>query len=247
MIVMSGYRNQAINNVVRGAAYMGNAAAIAGRTWDRSNPGGAFSNLLRQNTIFDTGSMAVQADPGLDIKYNDLYNSHLQIMDLGTVYGWGTDGKDAAIAYNLVHDNWAELNASLNYWGGFGIYLDDDTYNFRIYRNIVWNTTAPGIALHGNNGTSMPDPKPLPSAPSNRRIYNNTVDGELKATAKSNRCGPPQTLNGIEFKNNVAGMTDLSDPCFDRTVQLYQEMGCIWIGPRMIMGCAVIPRRWMRA
>ena len=87
MIVMSGNRNQAINNVVHGAAYMGNASAIAGRTWHRSNPGGAFKNVLRQNTVFDTGRMAVLADPGLDIKYNDLYNSHLQIMDLGTIYG----------------------------------------------------------------------------------------------------------------------------------------------------------------
>ena len=54
-----------------------------------------------------------------------------------------TDGKDAEIAYNLVHDNRAELNASLSYFGGYGIYLDNDTYNFRVYRNIVWNTTCP--------------------------------------------------------------------------------------------------------
>jgi hypothetical protein len=107
MLLLSGSRNQAINNVVEGAAYMGSIPAVYGSA---SHAGGADSNQLRQNTLFDSGHYLAQADPGLDIKFNDLYSSHLQIMDLGTIYSWGTDGRGAEIAYNLVHDNWAEYN-----------------------------------------------------------------------------------------------------------------------------------------
>ena len=102
--------------------------------------------MLRQNTVFDTGRMAVRADPGLDIKYNDLYNSHLQIMDLGTIYGWGTDGKDAEIAYNLVHDNRAELNGEPE-----------------LFRR-VWD--LPGRLIRttsGSTATSSGTPRPLVS------------------------------------------------------------------------------------
>jgi hypothetical protein len=209
MLWLSGNRNQALNNVIEGAAYMGSIPAVYGSA---SHPGGSNSNSLRQNTLFDSGNYMVAADPGLDIKSNDLYNSHLQIMDLGTIYNWGTDGRDAEIAYNLVHDNWAEYDWVLNYYGGHGIYLDDDTYNYKVYRNVIWNTTSPGIFLYGTNGTHLPDPKPSPTAPSNRYVYNNTVDGQLAASAKSNSGGLPQTLNGTCIRNNIASAAGLADP-----------------------------------
>jgi hypothetical protein len=209
MLLLSGSRNQVLNNVVEGASYMGSIPAVYGSA---SHPGGADSNQLRHNTLFDSGHYLAQADPGLDIKFNDLYRSHLQIMDLGTIYNWGTDGRGAEIAYNLVHDNWAEYDLKLDYFGGHGIYLDDDTYNYRVYRNVVWNTSAPGIFLYGTNGTSRPDPKPSPTTPSNRYVYNNTVDGKLAATAKTDYGGLAQTLNGTYIKNNIASATDLTDP-----------------------------------
>jgi hypothetical protein len=209
MLWLSGNRNQVINNVIEGAAYMGSIPAIYGIA---SHPGGSNSNPLRQNTLFDSGLFTVQADPGIEIRLNDLYNSHLQIMDLGTIYNWGTDGRGAEIAYNLVHDNWAELNLGLKYYGGYGIYLDDDTFNFKVYRNVIWNTTAPGIFLYGTNGMTQPDPKPSPTAPSYRYIYNNTVDGKLAAAAKPNLLGLPQTLNGVYIKNNIASVASLTDP-----------------------------------
>ncbi len=85
MIVMSGNRNQAINNVVHGAAYMGSVAAAA-RVADPI-PAARSATCCGKTLSLIRATWRCGADPGLDIKYNDLYNSHLQIMDLGTVYG----------------------------------------------------------------------------------------------------------------------------------------------------------------
>ncbi|MDW8404793.1 DUF2341 domain-containing protein [Chloroflexus sp.] len=209
MVSVSGLRNVVANNVIYDAGYMAGDVAVNGQAWRQINPGGTDSNIFRQNTVFNTGRFAVQADPGLNIFYNDLYNSHLQISDLGTIYSWGTDGKGAQIAYNWVHDNWAELDLSLNYFGGHGIYLDDDTYNYFIYRNIVWNTTSPGIFTFGVNGTVVTHQT---GAPANRFIYNNTVDGEIKSAAKSNHNGRPQYLTGTVYVNNIGTILSLDHP-----------------------------------
>lgn len=209
MILLGGTRNRAENNVIYEAGYMGTGSAIAGERWPTPNPGGAERNVATQNTIFDAGRLGVGADPGLDITYNDLYRSHLLISDLGTIYGWGDDGNDAHIAYNLVHDNDAELNLDFNYFGGFGIYLDDDTYNYWVYRNITWDTTSPGIFTMGTNGTVMEKPA---DAPSNRYILHNTVVGEIGTHAKDDYRGRPQTMTGTVFINNRATTLDLDDP-----------------------------------
>ncbi|MGC9398404.1 MAG: DUF2341 domain-containing protein [Anaerolineae bacterium] len=208
MILLGGARNRAENNVIYEAGYMGIGAAIAGERWPTPNPGGAERNVATQNTIFDVGRLGVGADPGLDITYNDLYRSHLLISDLGTIYGWGDDGNDAHIAYNLVHDNQAELNLDLNYFGGHGIYLDDDTYNYWVYRNITWDTTSPGIFTMGTNGTVVDKPA---DTPSNRYILHNTVIGAIGTHAKDDYQGRPQTLTGTVFINNRATTLDLDD------------------------------------
>jgi hypothetical protein len=199
MISLGGTNNRVYNNVIYNAGYTAVSAAVVGRDpIYAANPGGASSNLVSQNTIFDVGRLGVAADPGLNITYNDLYRSHLQITDLGTVYAQGLDGKNAHIAYNLVHDNSAEYNYNLRYWGGFGIYLDDNTRNYRVYRNITWNTTSPGMFAFGTQSQY---------APSNRFYYQNTVDGVLEARAK-----PGQTMGGTFFRNNIGDSVRLSGP-----------------------------------
>lgn len=208
MVSVSGLRNLVSNNVMFDASYVAGDVAVNGQAWRQINPGGADSNNCRQNTVFNTGRIAVQADPGLNITYNDLYNSHLQIADLSTISTWGTDGKNAQIAYNWVHDNWAELDLSLNYFGGHGIYLDDDSYNYLIYRNIVWNTTSPGIFYlwrqwHGGQRACRRAGQPL---------YNNTVDGEIKSAAKSTYNGQPQVLTSTVYVNNIGTILSLDHP-----------------------------------
>ncbi len=199
-----GERNLAYNNVIRDGGYMGSAAVAKGNFLNLSSSGGGNTNRLKQNTIFNAGYILAEAGLGLDITYNDLYNSHLQISDLGTVYSYKVDGQNAQIAYNLVHDNWAEFNYGLKYWGGMGIYLDNDTRNFVIHHNVVWNTSRHGLFAAGVDLSKYP-------SGSNRKFYNNTVDGGIGAQAKQGN-GFNQTLLGTEFKNNYAIASDLTDP-----------------------------------
>ena len=206
MIMLGGANNHAENNVIMDAGYTGTSAAIGGKVGRDNNPGGTLRNIASQNTIGWSGRIGVQVDSGLDVLSNDLYQSHLQISDLGTIYSWGTDGKNALIAYNLVHDNYAIWNVDLKYYGGYGIYLDDDTYNFHVCRNITWYTSQAGIFVFGTNGKVI---DPTPGEESNRYIYNNTVDGLLTADAKDDFMGAPQTLIGTQYKNNLAYSEDL--------------------------------------
>ena len=186
-----------INNVLHDIGYQGSGLAISA-----ANINGQNKNLITHNTIFTSGLTMIDLDTGNDVTYNDTYQSHLQCTDIGTIYGWGSDGKGAIVAYNLVHDSIAEHNGNTNKYGAHGIYLDDDTYNYTIYRNITWNTSSPGIAMMGTNGTAVAGYDELSS--SNRKIYNNTVDGTIAAYFKETYHGLPTHLIGTEFKNNSA-------------------------------------------
>jgi PKD repeat protein len=192
--------NQLIeNNVIHDIGYEGSGAAISAANID-----GLHKNLITKNTIFTSSLRMIDLGPGNDVTYNDTYQSHLQCTDIGTIYGCANDGKGSIVAYNLVHDSYAEHNGSLNKYGAHGIYLDDDTYNYSIYRNITWNTSSPGIAMMGTNGTAVAGYDE--SSASNRKIYNNTVDGVIAAYLKETYNGLPTHLIGTEFKNNYAAI-----------------------------------------
>ncbi len=217
-IMLGGRSNRAANNVIREAGYMGFSSAIAGQLPPDFNPGGALKNAAIHNTVFDLGRIAVFADAGLDIQHNDLYGAERQSSGLGIIFAAGMDGKNAEIAYNLIHDNVAEATA--RYYGGHGIFMDDNTYNYRIYRNIIWNTTGPALFLFGGNG-GLATPAP-PATSTNRQVYNNTlVDSRLQAEAKRD-ISPPQTLAGTEFRNNVAYIVDLDSPYVSNADHNYQ-------------------------
>jgi hypothetical protein len=195
--------NKIINNVIHDVAYMGSDVAVSAS----NNQGGTNKHLVQNNTIFNTGRYIIDPVIG-DVIYNDVYHSHLQINDLGNIYTWGTDGKGAEIAYNYVHDNYAELDNNSSYFGGFGIYLDDDTYNYKVYRNIVWNTSHDGIFSYGTNGTVVTQyPE---TAQAKRFIYNNSVSGNIGGDAKADYRGRPQNLNGTIYKNNLADKFDIN-------------------------------------
>ena len=187
------------NNVMHDIGYEGSGVAIRAANMDGLN-----KNLITHNTIFTSGLCMIDLRSGNDVTYNDAYQSHLQCTDIGTIYGWGCDGKGSIVAYNLVHDGYAEHNGSLNKYGTHGIYLDDDTYNYTIYRNITWNMSSPGIAMMGTNGTAFAGFDELSA--SNRKIYNNTVDGVIAAYLKETYNGLPTHLIGTAFKNNYAAV-----------------------------------------
>ncbi|MDM8515446.1 PKD domain-containing protein [Desulfobacterales bacterium HSG16] len=189
--------NNVINNVIRNFGYTGSGIAVNG-----DNPLGKDPHQVFQNTIFNGGRYAVDLGENMDVMYNDIYKTHLQITDLGAIYAFGSDGMGSDIGFNLVHDINAQVDSSQHKMGGKGIHLDDDSYNFNIFRNIVWNTTAPGINVVGVNGTNIDGFGR--TSPSNREVINNTVAGTLLLRAKEDVNGYDQHLNGTRFINNTS-------------------------------------------
>ncbi len=200
-----------VNNVIYDTTYMANGANVWGGVVGNNGTGAQF-HLVQSNTMWNTGQYMVWIGPGISIYNNDLYQSHLQVSDLATLYNWDTDALGAEVAYNYVHDNYGEYDTSLLKYGGLGIFLDDNSDNSVIHHNIVWSTTSAGIYVYGKNNPG----------PGHRKVYNNTVDGLLDGSAKSN-----QTMVGAEFRNNIATQLGLTDPNITKSNNLAGEGG--WV------------------
>ena len=79
----------------------------------------------------------------------------LQATDGGGIYTVRSDGAGTEIAYNRIY------NVVSGGYGAAGIYLDDDSSNYTVDHNLVWNVNA---AMKINFSSQ------------NERIYNNTFD-----------------------------------------------------------------------
>jgi hypothetical protein len=202
-VVLKGRGNRVVNTVIRDTGYMGASDAISAGS---SDP--AAKHRVEQNTLYSAGRIGVHlTGSAVDVIANDIYQTHLQAVDLGAVYGYAIDGQGSTIAYNLIHDATPEYSPTLRYWGAYGIYLDDDTYNFSLHHNIVWNTTNAGIGLMGNTGRTISPTLPY-GIDGNRKVFNNTVDGQIWIDYKTRLVRPGDdvalTHRGTEFRNNLA-------------------------------------------
>jgi hypothetical protein len=135
----------------------------------------------------------------MKITHNHMYNASLQTQDSGIYYTHNTDGGDTEIAYNLIHDNRTSPSGDGSFspfgWGP-GIYLDDDSSNFLIHHNVVWNTPSPGIFLN--------------PVSSNQHIYNNTLwnngnaaimGGDINVKVYNNFSD--REFSGTDLRNNL--------------------------------------------
>ena len=188
MIQLSGSNHLIENNVIQNVGYVGVGVGLMG-----SAPG----SKIQHNTMFNAGRYWVQMEKGVDILYNDISQSHRRISDLGTIYGWGQEGDGAQIAYNLVHDAYAELNNPDQQFGSHGIYADDNVTGFSIHHNITWNLTSPGLMLASYNPKNPDAQQYNPGKTSlNLKVFNNTTD-ELGYLVRDG------FLTGLEFRNNL--------------------------------------------
>lgn len=147
-----------INNVIHNMNY--SASAMGAITFRSRSP----LNIIKNNTIFDTGSSAIYS-PFYNTKIlnNNLYNSCLLVRDHGIIYTSG-DAGGSEIAYNLMHDNKAD-------YLGVGFYVDSGwpgnvSANYILHHNVVWNADYTGLFLKPNAGGEPP----------NYQAYNNTVE-----------------------------------------------------------------------
>ncbi len=117
---------------------------------------------IRKNTMYRSGRFLIYFsydsyyNSGYEdtlIEYNDLYDAMYLTQDGGLIYAYGRDGAGVTIRYNWVHSTDKE--------GTRGIYIDNNCYNFKVYRNCVWDIKEAGLVLNTQS--------------ENNEIYNNTI------------------------------------------------------------------------
>ena len=147
---------------------------------------------ISYNTCYNSarGLLLIRSLVRGSVHHNDLYRSMLTTTDGGPIYSFGHDGQNTVIAYNRIHDNMCGGN------GSAGIYLDNNSTNFVVHHNLIYNT----VYAMGYN---------LPST--NILWYNNT-------------CVPAyRGLSGV-FSGSQAG-TEVRNNIFTKPIVTYAEAG----------------------
>jgi hypothetical protein len=181
-VALGGSGHTLENNVIHDVDYTITDACAISAGWyniDSSN------HVIKGNTAFNAArSMIVHRNAkNIKILNNHLYNTGLQADDLGFTYTFQSDGAGTEIAYNLVHDNFAE---------GYnvGLYLDNGSRNHLVHHNVVYNVKT---ALNLN----------MPST--GNRIYNNTLLAWENAYGGSAPYAADYQVDGGELVNNLYG------------------------------------------
>ena len=150
---------------------------------------GAHDNIIRRCNLSRSGRFLIyfsysdQNDNGYGntlIEYNDIHDCMYLTSDGGAIYTYHRNGDGVVIRNNWVHDT--------KRYGARGIYLDNNSSNFKVYRNVVWNIAEAGIVLNTDS--------------TNNLICNNTVFdcGEgLQVWPKN----PDSSMKGTRIINNI--------------------------------------------
>lgn len=137
LINVQGSDNKVINCYIHDGNYIGTYAGhskISGRR-----------QLISNNTMADSGR-DVLSFRGLAesvIQYNDVSGSARLTKDVGIMYAANTDGQNTLIHHNYIHDSYNPNQTNDN-----GLYPDEMTHNFIIYKNVIWNVKSNAMCLN---------------------------------------------------------------------------------------------------
>jgi uncharacterized protein (TIGR03437 family) len=183
-VFLEGTGQRVFNNVIRDTDYRATDASpiFAGA----SNDGVSQQNLhlIAYNTIYNSGRFGIYHSQQFGtgrILHNEIYDFGLQTNDLGGTYTWSSNGMGTEIAYNLSHDGQGLLLNNSYPWVA-GIYLDDNTSDFVVHHNVVWNTPW-GLQLKAANAG----------------VYNNTFLGTMASLLPYGN----DQITGTAIENNI--------------------------------------------
>jgi len=169
-VYVGGNNVKVTNNVIHDVAY--NAGDSAGIRVTGN------SAQISYNTIYNAGRNGIdQFGWQTSIQHNTIHDVLLQTSDGGGIYAVRSDGYGSVIAYNEIY------NVRSGGFGGVGIYLDDDSNNYTVHHNIIWNVDH-GMKL---NYSSVDE-----------HIYNNTLDAVQFSIA-----GTGGDWTGSVVENNI--------------------------------------------
>ena len=136
------------------------------------------------------------------IRHNDISNFATLTDNIGAIRTWHTNGENTQIAYNWIKDG---RPMSILYDNGkiknkiFGIYLDEDSSNYLVNNNVIWNSND-GLITTGiwTNCTAE-----------NHKIYHNTIWNVNKSMG-SYWCGQNgESIINQRVYNNLSSTSNL--------------------------------------
>ena len=171
-VFVSGTGDRVTNNVIHDVdANGGDGAGIRNYGW---------YNSIDHNTIYNCGRNGMNVfGEYISVTYNNVSNCLIQTTDGAAIYTMGSNGTGSVIGYNRVS------GVHSGGYGGAGIYLDNNSSNWTVVRNITSNVD---IAFKAN-GTSL-----------NEQIYNNTFDSTQYGLAAQ---GGYMNWTGSSIENNI--------------------------------------------
>jgi parallel beta-helix repeat protein len=171
-IMVNGTNSRVENNVVRDVAY--NAGDSAGIRTAGSG------HVVTGNTVYNCARSGIKISNTTQVRVtnNEVHDCLLQTTDGGGIYTFAMDGTGSEIAYNRVY------NVTSGGWGGVGIFLDNNSTNWLVHHNVVWNVT------HGMK---------MNYAATNNRVLNNTLAGLSSSISTSSNAD----FTGTVIRNNI--------------------------------------------
>ena len=199
-VTVSGSNNRVENNVIHDIGYgVGDDAGVLIR---------GSGHDVTHNTIYNAARDGIKSSRASNIRvtYNVIHDVMLQTTDGGAIYTYGTDGRGAEFAYNVIY------NARGGGFGSVGVYLDNFSSNHLVHHNVVWNCDH---ALKMN-----------PTSRYNQ-IFNNTLMGaqDSVATSKSG------DMLGSVFSNNIFGKSAKIDPAATKVRNMYSTVDPLFVDP----------------
>ncbi|KAA1244055.1 RICIN domain-containing protein [Aquimarina sp. RZ0] len=172
-----GDDNKLLNSYVHDFNYLGNYDCVL-------NTRGAKRGSYRNNTLTRSGKDIIQAYvDGGEFAYNDISLNNFVADDGGLLYTTNARATKSSIHHNTFHDSQARNGR----FKGTGIYLDNDSKNWDVYNNVVWNTKWTNIQINWN-GTNL-------------KIYNNTFAKGSATMGAWHKAGT--RFSNVQVWNNI--------------------------------------------
>ncbi|SDC05420.1 Right handed beta helix region [Paenibacillus sp. UNCCL117] len=153
LLNVKGAHHKIVNNYMHDGNYAG--------TWNGLISAAGREHYIGYNTLTRSGRDVMKLDnpDQMIVEHNDLSYGGLVTYDSGLIYTAGDDARRSEIRYNTLHDMYTHL--------GMGIYTDNQSSNFIIHHNVIWNVP------HA-------DPIRLNSPSNYNLVFNNTAGTNTK-------------------------------------------------------------------
>jgi len=172
-----GDDNRVTNSFIHDFNYLGNYDCVL-------NTRGAKRGKYTYNTLTRSGKDIIQAYvEGGEYSHNDVSFNNFVADDGGLLYTTNRRNQRSTISYNTFHDSQAREGR----FKGTGIYLDNDSMNWDVHHNVVWNTKWTGIQINWN-GTNL-------------NIFNNTFCKNSGTMGAWHKAGT--AFSNVKVWNNI--------------------------------------------